>query len=313
MKQKKNVNLNYLQPIYLDYTESLTENISGYIMPFPNIERFNQHYGKPHENARTSVLEDIMRLLLPQIRVINKPTVNRQPNPAAFLAYTPVDPQILALLFKIWVEVCYPASQHTALMPFCQADQFHWLPATAEDLKFWAPSWVIAVELTKHEYQIGDYHFKLLFGPGRQKNTVELVSWPPRQNIHGHRTSIAIIISTQSDLAHLKVNLHFQMKRWIVKQGNTPEVRLEDKTTRCYVRRLRSWLGDYTLLEPNAFTVIEAHYRKEKKGYVTEWKSPIFREMLQRLEVANVLPLLHKEYLFPKILIWIPLNSLKLC
>ncbi|BAY41164.1 hypothetical protein NIES2111_55560 [Nostoc sp. NIES-2111] len=277
--------VNYFQPIYLEYNEGLVKDIAGYVMPFPNLAKFNASYGKPEENAPTTSLIAIFRLLLPQIRVINALTVNNEPNPAAFFAYEPVDPEILSLIFQRWVEVCYPESEHAALKQYYSADQFCWTEATSDHIEFWQPSWAIAWELSKHEYQLGENSFKFLFGPGRSGNTVELVSWPPFKNTHGHRTSVALVISTQSDIDPKKINVHFQMKRWIVKQGNDSGVRLEKGTTRCYIRRLRSWLGNYNLLNPNAFTVLEANYRKEETVYVPQWKNRQVSQILERLAV----------------------------
>ncbi|MEH1938722.1 MAG: DUF3962 domain-containing protein [Nostoc sp.] len=280
------MSINYYQPIYLEYNEKLVRDITGFVMPFPNLKKFNTHYGEPEENAPTTSLLNTIRLLLPQIRFIdNKLMVNGEPNPATFLAYEEVDPEILALIFKRWVEVCYPESEHKALKPYCSVDQFHWTEAAPNHLKFWAPSWAIAWELSKHEYQLGENSFKFLFGPGRSGNTVELVSWPPFSNTHGHRASVALVISTQSDIDPKKINLHFQMKRWIVKQGKDSDIRLEKRTTRCYVRRLRSWLGDYNLLQPNAFTVLEANYRREGTEYVPQWKNRQVSQILERLSV----------------------------
>lgn len=221
------INYNYLQPIYLEYAKGLTEGIVGHVMPFPNLERFKTLYGEPQENAPTNSLLDTIRLLLPQIRVINNLWVEGKPNPAAFLAYQPIDPEILALIFEKWVEICYPESAHDVLKSLCRAEQFQWTLASSNELEFWAPSWAIALQLSEHEYQLGTNRFKFLFGPGRSGNEVELISWPPFSNTHGHRTSIALVVSTQSDINQKKINLHFQMKRWIVKQGDTPEVWLK--------------------------------------------------------------------------------------
>ncbi|MBO1352301.1 MAG: DUF3893 domain-containing protein [Hormoscilla sp. GUM202] len=277
--------LNYLQPIYVDYNENLIEEIAGYVMPFDNLQEFNLHYGKPEENAPTRPLLDTFRLLLPQIRAINRLMVDGQPNPAAFLAYEPVPPEFMALIFKIWVEVCYPQSEHEALLPLCSVDQFHWTDATPKHLEYWAPSWAIALKLYQHEYQLGGDSFKFLFGPGRSANTVELVSWPPFSHPRGYRTSIALTISTQSDIDPKKINLHFGMKRWVVKGGNNSEVRLQKRTTLCYVRRLRPWSGDYSLLEPNAFTVLAANYRKEGDILIPQWKSQPASRIRERLSV----------------------------
>ncbi|MFN6463144.1 MAG: pPIWI_RE module domain-containing protein [Nostoc sp. DedVER02] len=294
------MSINYFQPIYLEYNQELVSDITGFMMPFPNLKKFNAHYGKPEENAPTTPLLNTIRLLLPQIRVINPLVVNGEPNPATFLAYEEVDPEILALIFKRWVEVCYPESEHKALKPYCSADQFHWTALTPNHLEFWAPSWAIAWELSKHEYQMGENSFKFLFGPGRSGNTVELVSWPPIQNIHGHRASVALVISTQSDIDPKKINLHFQMKRWIVKQGKDSGIRLEKRTTGCYVRRLRSWLGDYNLLQPNAFTVLEANYRREGTEYVPQWKNRQVSQILERLsvQIPNIIDVLANPFNF---------------
>jgi hypothetical protein len=279
------LSINYFQPIYLEYNEAVVKDITGYVMPFPNLAKFNASYGKPQENAPTKSLNAVIRLLLPQIRVINALMVNDKPNPSAFLAYEQVDPEILSLIFRKWVEVSYPESEQAALEQYCRADQFCWTEATPNHIEFWQPSWAIAWELSKHEYQLGEHSFKFLFGPGRSANTVELVSWPPFKNTHGHRTSVALVISTQSDIDPKKINLHFQMKRWIVKQGKDSGVSLEPRTTGCYIRRLRSWLGDYNLLSPNAFTVLEANYRKEGTGFVPQWKSRQVIQILERLTV----------------------------
>lgn len=276
--------INYLQPIYLNYNKELIEDITGCVMAFPNLKVFHLHYGESKDNAPTTPLLDTIRLLLPQVRVINTLTANGEPNPATFLAYKPVSPEILALIFRRWVEVCYPESQHAALMPLCNANQFHWTDATPEHLEYWAPSWAIALELIRHEYQLGE-SFKFLFGPGYRANMVEVVSWPPFPHARGHRASISLTISTQSDIDPKRINLHFGMKRWLVKQGDNSGVRLEKDTTRCYVRQLRSWLGDYSLLEPNAFTVLKANYRREGNSYIPQWKDRQLHEILERLTV----------------------------
>lgn len=279
--------INYLQPIYLNYNKQFIENIAGYVMPFPNLDTFNLLYGKPEENAPTNSLLDTMRLLLPQIRVINNlKSSDGKPNPAAFLAYEPVPSEVLALIFRRWVEVCYPEADLTALLALCEANQFQWTKATPEQLEYWAPSWACAVELTKHEYKVGNDSFKFLFGPGHRTNTVEIVSWPPFYTARGYRTSIALTISTQSDIDPKKINLHFGMKRWVVKQGEKTGVRLEKGTTNCYIRQLRSWSGDYNLLEPNAFTVIDANYRRlEDENYIPQWKNQQAISILELLSV----------------------------
>jgi len=287
--------LNYFQPVYLDYQEKLIKNITGYVMSFPNLDKFNLHYDGPKKNSPTNSLLDILRLLLPQIRVINKNLmVDGQPNPAAFFADQAIPAEILALIFKKWVEVCYPESEHKALLPLCENSQFHWNKATPEHLEYWAPSWAIALELQKHKYQLGNHSFKFLFGPGSRTNTVELVSWPPFSSPRDYRASIAVIISTQSDIDSKKINLHFQMKRWFVKRGDSSEVGLQKNTTRCYVRRLSSWFGDYSLLEPNAFTILEANYRFDNGKYIPQWKNQRVIKILERLsveipDIANLL------------------------
>ncbi|OZH51760.1 hypothetical protein AFK68_28855 [Hydrocoleum sp. CS-953] len=124
-----------------------------------------------------------------------------------------------------------------------------------------------------------------MFGPGYRANTVELVSWPPFSSPRGYRASIAVIISTQSDIDPKKINLHFQMKRWVVKGGEKSEVRLQKNTTRCYVRRLSSWLSDYDLLEPNAFTTLAANYHFENGEYTPQWKNQPVIKILERLSV----------------------------
>lgn len=275
---------NYFQPIYLEFHETLTRDITGFVMPFPNLETFKTHYDTPEKNAPTNVILNSIRLLLPQIRVVNNLTSYGQPNPAAFLAYQPVDAEILSLLFRKWVEACY-SEANEALTSACGATHFQWTQATPEQLEFWAPSWAIALKISQHDYQIGDYKFKFLFAPGRSGNAVELVSFPPDQDSRGHRASISIVISTQSDIDPKKINLHFGMKRWIVRQGEKQGVDLQKGTTHCYVRRLRSWLGDYTLLDPNAFTILEANYRREGERYVPQWKSRKLRQMLESLSV----------------------------
>lgn len=278
--------INYFQPIYFDYKKKLIEKIAGYVMPFPHLDKFKLHYGNPEDNAPTQPLLDTLRLLLPQIRVINNLIVDGQPNPAAFLAYKTVPTDILALIFRRWVEVCYPESEHQALLPLCEDSQFDWSEATPEHLEYWAPSWAIALKLTQHEYQLGDNSFKFLFGPGRSKNTVELVSWPPFSSARGYRASIAVIISTQSDIDPQRINLHFRMKRWVVKRGNDSKVGLLKGTTRCYVRRLRPWSDDDNFpLEPNAFTVFDGNYRFENNDYIPQWKSPKIKKIFKLLAV----------------------------
>lgn len=288
------MNFDYFQPIYLEFNKGLTKDITGFVMPLPNLEAFKTHYDTPEKNAPTDVLLDAIRLLLPQIRVINRITLGGQPNPAAFLAYQPVEPEILSLLFRKWVEACYPEPERAAVLPFCESSHFRWTQATADQLEFWAPSWAIALQISEHEYQIGEYKFKFLFAPGRSGNSVELVSFPPDRDSRGHQASIYLVISTQSDIDLKKINLHFGMKRWIVQQGNKNGVSLEKGTTHCYVRRLRSWLGDYSLLDPNAFTVLKANYRREGDRYVPQWKSRKLIQMLESLsveipEIADVL------------------------
>jgi hypothetical protein len=279
--------INYLQPIYLNYNKKFIENITGYVMPFPNLDTFNLLYGEHQEKAPTNSLVDTIRLLLPQIRVINNLKLfDGKPNPAAFFAYEPIPPEILALIFRRWVEACYPEADLSVLLPLCEANHFQWTDATPEQLEYWAPSWACALELTKHEYKLGNDSFKFLFGPGHKTNTVEIVSWPPFATARGYRASIALTISTQSDLDPKKINLHFGMKRWVIKQGEKTGVRLEKGTTHFSVRQLRSWLGDYDLLEPNAFTVLKANYRRLDDGtYIPQWKN---QQVIQILELLSV-------------------------
>ena len=275
----------YFQPIYLKYTEALTEGITGWVMPFPNLEQFKRSYGEEQENAPTNSLVDTLRLLLPQIRVVNKLTIDGQPNPAAFLAYQPVDPKILSLIFNKWIEVWYPeAEQENLKKLFWDKDKknreeqekqfFQWKEATLEQLEWWSPAWAIAKTLSEQEYQLGSDKFKLLFAPGRKGNTVELVSYPPFSTPRGYKSSLAIVISHQSDLSDRQINLHFKMKRWVVRRGENVDINLQTKTTHCYVRRLTPWSGDYTLLEPNAFTVLEAKNFKKDKQNKNESKPP---------------------------------------
>ena len=287
---------NYYQPIRLDYSSDLTDGVNGYIMEFPNLEKFNLHYGEPEENAPTNSLLDTIRLLLPQIRVINSLRVDGNPNPAAFLAYEKIEPKILQLIFQVWVQVCYPESEHEALKPFYDSSQFCWESATSQDLKYWAPSWAVAYELSQYKYEWGGHELDFLFGPGRAGNVVELVSWPPLKNAHGYRTSIFLIVSTQSDLRSKCINLHLGMKRWVVKQGKDG-VHLEKGKTGCYVRRLTSWLGDYNLLKSNAFTTLKANYRYEDNQFIPQWHNQnkqsvtdILRKLAVEIpEIATVL------------------------
>ena len=298
----------YFQPIYLKYTEALTEGITGWVMPFPNLEQFKSSYGEEQENAPTNSLVDTLRLLLPQIRVVNKLTIDGQPNLAAFLAYEPIDPKILSLIFSKWIEVWYSqAEQENLKKLFWDKDTkkreekekqfFQWQPATPEQLEWWSPAWAIAKTLSEQEYQLGSDKFKLLFAPGRKDNTVELVSWPPFSTSYGYKSSLGVVISHQSDLSDRKINLHFKMKRWIVKRGENVDVNLQSKTTHCYVRRLTSWLGDYNLLQPNAFTALEAkNFKKEEqdnnqvnnasneeKKFERRWKDKKIIEILKKL------------------------------
>ena len=108
--------------------------------------------------------------------------------------------------------------------------------------------------LSEQEYQLSDDKFKLLFSPSRQSNTVELVSWPPLtdRNGYGYKSSISVVISTQSDLKQKRVNIHFKMKRWVVKTGDKDEIRLQKNTTHCYIRKLKPWSGDYDIIDTNA-------------------------------------------------------------
>ncbi len=293
--------LNFFQPIYLEYTKALTEDITGWVMPFPNIEQFRSRYGEEQENAPTNSLINTIRLLLPQIRFINRRfIVNGQPNPAVFLAYKQIAPEALSLLFKKWVEVWYPESEHESLKSLCTPSQFNWQAATPEQLEWWSPAWSVAKHLSEQEYQLGDRQFKLLFAPGWKNNTVELVSWPPFTTPRGYKSSLGVVISHQSDFSDRRINLHFEMKRWIVKRGNNPDINLQSKTTHCYIRRLTSWLGDYDLLQPNAFTVLEAkNFRREgqngsgsgnstngqEREYDRSWKDQKILEILDRLSV----------------------------
>lgn len=298
-----NQRYNYFQPIYLEYTKALTENIIGWVMPFPNIEQFRSRYGEEQENAPTNSLLDTLRLLLPQIRVINKLVVNGQPNPSVFLAYEPIDPRILSLIFSKWVEVWYPESEHQYLKSLCTPNQFNWQPATSEQLEWWSPAWAVAKHLSEYQdgeykYKLGNDEFNLLFAPGRKGNTVELVSYPPFSSPNGYKSSLGVVISHQSDLSDRQINLHFKMKRWVVKRGENVDINLQSKTTHCYVRRLTPWSGDYTLLEPNAFTVLEAkNFKKkqddsqanntsdEEKKFERRWKDKKIIEILKKLSV----------------------------
>ncbi|MDJ0845634.1 hypothetical protein [Crocosphaera sp.] len=127
---------NYFQPIYFEYDEALIKDITGYVMAFPNLEKFKLHYDEEHKNAPTDSLLDTLRLLFPQIRVINKLTrFNKitkeyEPNPAAFLANEPVDTETLSLIFRKWVEVWYPESSHEKVRELCTPEQFQWKDAT---------------------------------------------------------------------------------------------------------------------------------------------------------------------------------------
>ena len=293
--------LNFFQPIYLEYTKALAEDITGWVMPFPNIEQFKSRYGEEQENAPTNSLINTIRLLLPQIRFIDRKfIVNNRPNPAVFLAYEPIDSSILSLIFSKWVEVWYPEVEHQYLRTLCTDNQFNWQSATQEQLEWWSPAWAIGKTLSEQEYQLGDREFKLLFAPGWKNNTVELVSWPPFSTPRGYKSSLGVIISHQSDFSDRRINLHFEMKRWIVKRGNNSNINLQSKTTHCYIRRLTSWLGDYDLHQPNAFTVLEAkNSRREGQGgsgsshstnerereYDRRWKDQKILEILEKLSV----------------------------
>ncbi|MDJ0648295.1 MAG: DUF3962 domain-containing protein [Xenococcaceae cyanobacterium MO_188.B19] len=170
----KNQRYNYFQPIYFEYTKQLTKNIAGWVMPFPNIEQFKSRYGEEEENAPTNSLIGTLRLLLPQIRFIDRKfTVNGQPNPAVFLAYEPIRSEILSLIFNKWVEVWYPESEHQYLKTLCTDSEFNWQSVTSEQLEWWSPAWAIAKKLSEHEYQLGDHEFKLFFAPGWKNNTVD--------------------------------------------------------------------------------------------------------------------------------------------
>ncbi|MBW4537322.1 MAG: DUF3893 domain-containing protein [Pleurocapsa minor HA4230-MV1] len=301
----KNQRYNHFQPIYFEYIEALTKDIAGWVMPFPNLKRFKSSYGEEQENAPTNSLLDILRLLLPQIRVINKLVVDGQPNPAAFLAYEPIDPKILSLIFSKWVEVWYPELEHQYLKSLCTPNQFEWKSATPEQLEWWSPAWSVAKHLSKYQdgeyrYKLGNNEFNLLFAPGRKGNTVELVSWPPFSTPSGYKSSLGIIISSQSDFSDRRINIHFKMKRWVVKRGENVDINLQTKTTHCYIRRLTSWSGNFNLLEPNAFTVLEAkNFRRESHGrsesnnstgadekkFERRWKDKKILEILEKLSV----------------------------
>lgn len=300
---------NYFQPIYFEYTEALTKDITGCVMPFTNLEQFQSRYGEEQENAPTNSLIDTLRLLVPQIRVVNKLTINGQPNPAAFLAYEPVEPRILSLIFRRWIEVWYPESAQEDLKQlFWDEDEeerkekekefFQWQEATSEQLEWWSPAWTIGKKLSEQKYKLGSDTFELLFAPGRKDNTVELVSWPPFSDSYGHKSSLGVVISHQSDLTDRRINLHFKMKRWVVKRGENVDINLQSKTTHCYVRRLTPWSGDYTLLKPNTFTVLEAkNFRRENQNenesnnstdthereYERRWKDKKIIEILDQL------------------------------
>ncbi|MEM9807501.1 MAG: DUF3962 domain-containing protein, partial [Cyanobacteria bacterium P01_D01_bin.56] len=216
---------NYYQPMVFSYDSALTEGITGYVMPFPNIEVFNAYYGEVEENAPTGALIDTLRLLSPQFRSIRRDLTK----PAAFLAYEKVDPAILSLIFQRWVEVCYPAEVATALAPYYAPDQFVWSEATPNDINFWAPAWAFAWKLTEHEYELGHQRFRFLIGPRNSGNSVELVSWPPLESEYGYKSSISLIVSTQSDIRNRKIvkriNLHFGMKRWVLPTGDRERIR----------------------------------------------------------------------------------------
>lgn len=119
----------YFQPLSLEYTDTLTEGITGYTMPLPNLEKFEAHYDEPKKRAPTTPLLGTLRLLLPQLRAINRLRIGKdqKPNPQAFLASKLIEPEALALIFRKWVEVCYPESAHAALMPYCRPEQFRGL------------------------------------------------------------------------------------------------------------------------------------------------------------------------------------------
>ena len=292
MVQSSSPRYNHYQPIAFDYSPELTQNVIGYVMPFPNLEQFNLHYGEEEQNAPTRALSATLQLLLPQIRCIQiDPS-----RPWAFLAYEEVDPEILSLIFQRWTRTCYPAEAVRILEPLCTADQFVWRATTTEDLAYWKPAWAFASELMQHEYELNEESFKFLLGPNRYSgtNSVELVSWPPFRSPRNYRASINLTISTQSDIAEMnvenKIYLHFGMKRWVVKPEDNESVRLQDKTTGCYVRRLTPWLGETSLRYPSTFTVIEANYRRESNGsYTPQWKmhnGQWFLQLLQQLSVS---------------------------
>ncbi|EAZ92491.1 pPIWI_RE module domain-containing protein [Crocosphaera chwakensis] len=288
---------NYFQPIYFEYDETLIKDITGYVMAFPNLEKFKLHYEGEHKNAPTDSLLDTLRLLLPQIRVINKLTrFNKitkeyESNPEAFLADEPIDPKVLELIFRKWVEVWYPESSHDKVKELCTLEQFEWKKRTPEQLEWWSPAWAMGKLLSEQEYELGDNKVKLLFSPSRKSNTVELVSWPPLTTPRQYKASIGVVISTQSDLNHKRINIHFKMKRWVVKRGDQDEIGLQRNTTHCYIRKLKSWSRELNFIEPNAFTFLEAkNFEKEgsedkKKEFERRWKDKKIRAILDKLGV----------------------------
>ncbi|MGK7942600.1 MAG: DUF3962 domain-containing protein, partial [Crocosphaera sp.] len=284
---------NYFQPIYFEYDEAFIKNITGYVMAFPNKEQFDLHYGTSEQKAPTDSLLDTLRLLLPQIRVINKLTrFNKitkkyELNPAPFLADEPVDTETLSLISRKWVEVWYPESSHEKVKELCTPEQFQWKEATPEQLEWWSPAWRVAKLLSEQAYELGDNKFKLLFSPSSQSNKIELVSWPPLTTSRQYKASIGVVISTQSDLKQKRINIHFKMKRWVVKRGDKDEIGLQKKTTHCYIRKLKPWSKKFNLFEPNAFTVLEAKNFKneETQQFERQWKDKKILAILDTLGV----------------------------
>ncbi|MDJ0661615.1 MAG: DUF3962 domain-containing protein [Crocosphaera sp.] len=286
---------NYFQPIYFEYDEALIKDVTGYVMAFHNKEQFDLHYGTREQKAPTDSLLDTLRLLLPQIRVINNLTIfnkitkEYEPNPVAFLADEKINEETLSWIFRKWVEVWYPESSHEKVKKLCTPEQFQWNKATPEQLKWWSPGWRVAKLLSEQEYELGDNKFKLLFSPSRKGNTVELVSWPPLTDTkgYGHKASIGVVISTQSDLDHKRINIHLKMKRWVVKRGDKDEIGLQKKTTHCYIRKLQPWSREFNLFEPNAFTVLEAKNFKneETQQFERQWKDTKILAILDKLGV----------------------------
>lgn len=288
---------NYFQPIYFEYDAALIKDITGYVMAFPNLEKFKLHYEEDKKNAPTNSLLNTLRLLLPQIRVINNLTKNDEPNPSAFLADEPVDPKKLSLIFRKWVEVCYPESKHEKVKSLCTPKQFQWKEATPEQLEWWSPAWAMGKLLSEQEYELGDdKKFKLLFSPSRKSNTVELVSWPPLTTSRGYKWSIGVVISTQSDLKQKRINIHFKMKRWFVKRGDKNEIGLQKNTTYCYIRKLKPWSRELNFIEPNCFTVLEAkNFKKEEiedkeNQFESRWKNQKILQILDKLGVKVSIP-----------------------